>query len=171
MLGGVWGSFVLGKAFGRTVAQTVISQKSHTSIVREVGYMVRRLGMNETIEAVLSEFAGRAHIEDADSFADVLQTCKRTGGNTIEIIRNTSNVINDKIEIRQEIDTMLAERRFERKVLNVLPVLMLILLSASAGDYMYPIFHTAAGRVVITAAIALLTAAYFIARKIMEIEV
>lgn len=142
-----------------------------TSIVREVGYMIRRLGMNETIEAVLSEFAGRAHIEDVDSFVDVLHTCKRTGGNMIEIIRNTSNVINDKIEIRQEIDTMLAERKFERKVLNVLPILMLILLSVSAGDYMYPVFHTAAGRVVITAAIVLLTAAYFIARKIMEIEV
>lgn len=142
-----------------------------TYIIREVSYIIRRLEMNETIETVLADFAGRSHIEDVESFADVLQTCKRTGGNIIEIIRNTSNVINDKIEIKQEIEIMLAERKFERRVLNVLPVLMIILLSVSAGDYMYPVFHTAVGRLVMTAAIVLLAAAYFIAAKIMDIEV
>ena len=89
----------------------------------------------------------------------------------IEVIRNSSNIINDKIEIRQEIETILAERRFERKVLNVMPVLLLVIVSASAGEYMEPVFSTLQGRVVITWSVLLLFLAYIISKKIMDIKV
>ncbi len=127
--------------------------------------------MNETVEAVLSDFARRARIEDVENFSDVFQLCKRTGGNIVEVVRNTSGIISDKIEIRQEIDMLLAQRKFEQKVLNVVPVAMIVLLSASAADYMEPVFTTAVGRLVMTAAIGLLAAAWFLSRRIMDIKV
>lgn len=141
------------------------------SIIKEAGYIARKIDMNETVESALCDFARRAHSEDIDSFVDVFRTCKRMGGNMVEIIRNTSNIINDKIEIKQEINTILAERRFEQKVLNVLPILLILLLSLSAGDYMYPVFNTGTGRAVMSVAIILLIGAYFISKKITDIDV
>lgn len=141
-----------------------------TSIMTEAGYIVRKLEMNETIEAVLSDFARRAHLEDLDNFVDVFNICKRTGGNIVEVIKNTTSIINDRIEVRQEIDAMLAERKFEQKVLNVVPVAMVILLSASAPDYMGPVYATTAGKLVTTVSVVLLAAAYFISRKITDIR-
>jgi tight adherence protein B len=132
---------------------------------------VKRIEMNDTIEAAVSDLARRAHIEDIDNFADVFHVCKRTGGNLVEVIKNTSNIINDKIEIRQEINIMLSERKFEQRLLNVLPVLMIILISISADDYIRPVFTTIYGRIVMCAAIVLLIAAYFISKKIMDIRV
>lgn len=140
-------------------------------IIVEVGFIVRRLEMNETIEAILSDFAGRAGLEDVNNFVDVFITCKRTGGNIIEVIRNSSFIINDKIEVRQEIDTLLAQRKFEQKVLNLVPVLMIVLLSASAADYIEPVFTTGAGRLVMTGAILLLAAAWFISKRIADIRI
>lgn len=140
-------------------------------IIVEVECMAKRLEMNETAEAVLSDFARRAQVEDVYNFSDVFHICKRTGGNIAEVVRNTCGIINDRIEIRQEIDMLLAQRRFEQKVLNAVPVLMIVLLSASAADYMEPVFNTAAGRLVMTAAIGLLAAAWFISRKIMDIRI
>lgn len=140
-------------------------------IILETEYMARRLEMNETVEVVLADFACRARLEDICNFSDVFQICKRTGGNIVEVIRNTSGIISDKIEIRQEIDMLLAERKFEQKVLNIVPVLMILLLSASAADYMEPVFSTVAGRLVMTAAIGLLAAAYFISGKIIDIKI
>ncbi len=150
---------------------TVLYPDANEHIIVEAEHMARRIEMNETVEAVLSDFARRARMEDVENFSDVFQICKRTGGNIVEVVRNTSGIINDKIEIRQEIDMLLAQRKFEQKVLNVVPIAMIVLLSASAADYMEPVFTTAMGRLVMTAAMGLLAAAWFISRKIMDIKV
>lgn len=149
----------------------IIYPDPETYIIRETEYIIRKVEMNMPVEAALEEFAARAHIEDIDNFVDVFYTCKNTSGNIVEIIRNTSNIINDKIEIRQEIDTILAARKFEQRVLNLVPILLIIILSTSSSDYMTPVFAGAAGRVVMTISILLLVAAYFISKKIMDIKV
>ncbi|MDF2522623.1 MAG: Flp pilus assembly protein TadB [Clostridiales bacterium] len=140
-------------------------------IIRELETIVGRIEMNETIETALADFATRSHLEDIENFSDVLQTCKRTGGNMVEIIKNTSNIMNDKIEIRQEIDTLLAARKFERKVLNVMPIGMIFLISASAADYMEPVFSTFAGRIAMTLSIILLAVEAMISDKVLRIDV
>lgn len=140
-------------------------------IILEVEQMTRRLEMNETVEGVISDFAVRTGLEDIENFSDVFQICKRSGANIAEVVRNTSGIINDRIEIRQEIEMLLAQRKFEQKVLNVMPLLLILLLSVSASDYMEPVFTTMAGRLVMTAAIGLLASAWFISSRIMNIKI
>ncbi len=142
-----------------------------TPIITEVEYIVRKIEMNETVEEALCDFANRVHLEDVDNFVDVIRICKRTGGNIIEVLKNTSNIINDKIEIKHEINTLLAQRNLERKLLNLLPPAMVLIISASSYEYIQPVFTTIPGRLVMTVAILLLAAAYFISKKIMDIKV
>jgi len=149
----------------------ILYPNPHTDILKEVGYIVKRIELNETIESALSDFAARARIEDIGNFADVFYTCKRAGGNMVQVIYNATSIINDKIEIRQEIDTLLAERRFEQKVLNILPVIMVVLLSATAEDYIKPVFDSIPGRIVMSISILLLSAAFLLSRRIMNIKV
>lgn len=143
----------------------------NTYMIRELEYIVRKLEMNETVEAALQDFAARSCLEDIRNFANVLQICKRSGGNLVQVVKNSTEILKDKIEIRQEIDTLLAERRFEQKVLNVMPVLMIFFISMSARDFMQPVFTTVQGNIVMTFAIGLLVAAYAISKKITDIEV
>lgn len=143
----------------------------NTNIIRETGNIVRKIEMNETVESALEDFAGRAKLEDISNFVDVFHTCKRTGGNLIEVIKNTSNIISDKIEIKQDIDTMLAQRKFERKVLNIMPVAMVSVLSMSAADYINPIFNTISGRIAMSVSVFFIAAAYFISKRIMDIQI
>jgi tight adherence protein B len=140
-------------------------------IIQEFTYISRRLDMNVTIEDALADFAQRAHLEDIDSFVDVLLISKRSGGNIVEIIKNTSTIIGDKLQIKQEIDTLLAEKKFEQKILNVMPIAMLLLLTWSTGDYMGPVFTTFFGKLMMTIAVLLLGLAYYLSKKIMTIEV
>jgi len=140
-------------------------------IIQEFTYISRRIDMNVTIEDALADFAQRAHLEDIDSFVDVLLISKRTGGNIVEIIKNTSTIIGDKLQIKQEIDTLLAEKKLEQKVLNVMPIAMVLLLTWSTGDYMAPVFTTFFGKLMMTIAVLLLGLAYYFSKKIMTIEV
>ncbi len=149
----------------------ILYPDTNTYIVREFQYIVRRLEMNEIIEDVLADFAKRAGLEEVSSFVDVFITCKRTGGNIVEIIKSTSNMIVDKIHIKQDIETILAQKKFEQKLLNIIPVFLILVLSSSAKDYMQPVFTTVLGRAMMTIAIVLLAVSYFISKKIMDIEV
>lgn len=143
----------------------------NTYIIQEFEYITRRIEMNETIEDALNEFANRAHLEDIDSFVDVFIISKRSGGNIVDIIKNTSSIIGDKLQIKQEIDTLLSQRKFEQKVLNIMPIAMILLLTWTTGDYMAPVFNTIVGRIAMTVAVLLLGLAYYLSKKITSIEV
>lgn len=149
---------------------SVLYPEPDTFILLEVRRIIGKLEMNETLEDALSDFAARARLEDVENFANVFNICKRSGGNIVEVIKNTSAIINDRIEVAQEVDTMLTERRFEQKVLNVAPILMILLLSASAPDYMSPVFTTGSGRAVMSVSILLLIIAWLISGKLCDIK-
>ncbi|HYF75185.1 MAG TPA: hypothetical protein VD757_01250 [Candidatus Nitrosocosmicus sp.] len=142
-----------------------------TYIIMELGQINRRIAMNETVERVLADFADRSHIEDIMNFAEVFAICKRTGGNLVQVVKNTAEIISEKIDVRQEINVMLTEKRLEHKILNLMPVLIVLLLSTSAEEFMTPVFSEPLGRGAMTFSLVLFAAAYFISRKIMDIEV
>ena len=148
---------------------SVLYPEPSAYILAEIRNIISRLDTNETLESALFEFAGRAGLEDIDNFVNVLNISRRTGGNVAQIIRNTSSIISDRIEVSQEIDMMLAERRSNRRT-NAVPVFMVALLSVSAAEYMHPVFNTAAGRVTMTVALAMMAAAWFISSKLNDIK-
>jgi tight adherence protein B len=162
----------LEAAFGDAIKDLAVIYPNHDApIISEVEIILRKLKLNETLENAVMDFAARSHLEDIENFAEVIRINKRSGGNMAEAIKNASAVISDKIEICQEIEVMLSEKKFEQKVLNVTPVIMVILLSLTSYDYMEPVFTTLTGRVVMTVAVGLMATACFISRKISNISV
>ncbi len=149
----------------------VIYPDPETDILVELGLILRGLGMNNTIEDMFGQFAKRAHLEDIDNFVDIFVTCKRTGGDLIEVMRSTSNTIGDKIEVKQEIETMISGKKYEFNFLMILPVIMVLFLTLTSGDYMTPVFTTIVGRIAMTAAIAIFALAYAVGSKIMKINI
>lgn len=142
-----------------------------TDIMRELEYIVRGVEMNETVEDMLEQFSERAHIEDIENFTDIFRTCKRTGGDLVQVIKSTSQTIGDKIEIKQEIETLISGKKFEFRILMIMPIALIVILSITTYDYMQPVFETFMGHAVMTVAIAVFGAAYFIGQKIMDINV
>ncbi|MBO4898416.1 MAG: type II secretion system F family protein [Clostridia bacterium] len=149
----------------------IIYPDDETYIIKEISYIVRGVEMNETIEDMFAQFAERAHNEDIENFVDIFKTCKRTGGDMVQVIKTTSQTIGEKIEIKQEINTMISGKKFEFKALMIMPVFLILLLSVSSADYMEPVFTTAIGHIVMTVAIFLFAIAYIVGDKIMTIEV
>ena len=149
----------------------VIYPDPETPIMQETTYILRCISMNMTVEDAISQFAARAHIEDIQNFADVIRICKRSGGNLIEVIRSTSQMITDKIETKNEIETVITAKKFESRIMTCTPIVMVAVLSAASPDYMKPVFTTVVGAVVMTVAIVLFAVSFFVGEKIMEIEV
>lgn len=149
----------------------VIYTDEETPIMKETAYIIRCIEMNMTVEDAISQFAARAHIEDIANFADVIRICKRSGGNLIEVIRTTSQMISDKIETKNEIETVITAKKFESRILTCTPIVMVAVLSSTSPEYMAPVFSTVLGKIVMTVAIVMFVISFFIGEKIMDIEV
>lgn len=148
----------------------VLYLKEDTLIIKELEQINRKIDMNETLEEGLNELAQRADIEEITNFVDVFTICKSTGGNLVEVIKNTSKIINQKIEIKNEIDVQVAEQKLSQKILNIMPLGLLILITSGSPEYIQPLY-SAAGNVVMLVVLILLAASYFIGAKIMDIKV
>ncbi|MGN8645415.1 type II secretion system F family protein [Gracilibacillus sp. HCP3S3_G5_1] len=143
-----------------------------TMIIQEFEHINKRLENREPIEKLLKEFSERAGIEDISNFTDVFVTCKRTGGDLVEVIRRTANMISEKFEIQQEISVMIAQKRFESNALVLIPIGIVALLTYFSGDYMEPLYKwSELGPIVMTFCLGLLALSFWICQRIMNIEV
>ncbi|TXK85405.1 type II secretion system F family protein [Paenibacillus sp. N3.4] len=139
-------------------------------IVVEFSVICRKIENGEQIESALKNFADRSHLEDVKSFTDVFLTCKRTGGNLVDVMKRTASVIGEKLEITQDISVMVAQKRFESRVLLFAPIIIVAVLAFSSPDYMEPLY-SGRGILIMTAALLLLAACYALTQKIMNIKV
>lgn len=142
-----------------------------TYIIQEVSLIVSKLGINQNIEDLFRDFAARSGIEDIRTFANIFEISKRTGGNLMQIIRQTSSVITQKIETANEIETLLAEKKMEQKVMVAMPIALTAILTFTTGEFMAPLFTGIIGRIVCTFALALIVVGYLWSKKLTDIRI
>ncbi|MGN7383727.1 type II secretion system F family protein [Paenibacillus sp. SAFN-117] len=169
-------SLTAGKSVESGLAEAVNDLKTlysnpNTYIIAEFDRMNRKIQNGETIEAVLREFDERADLEDIHNFVDVFVTCKRSGGNLIEVVRRTANIIGEKIEIQQEIAVLIAQKKFESAILSAAPLAVIGLLTISSPDYMAPLYSGLTGPLIMTLCLVLLLGCHWLVKKIMDIKV
>lgn len=140
-------------------------------IIKELELMVSRVSLNNTIEDVLNDFAARSHLEDIQTFANIFEISKRTGGNLIEIIRNTTQIIADKIETQTEISTIISGQQMEQKVLMVMPFALVFFMTKTGSGFMDPIFTTWLGRIIATISLAIILLGSLWSKKIADIRI
>ena len=114
---------------------------------------------------------GKLSFEDIKSFADVIFISKRAGVNLVEVIKNTNDTIREKIEIRQEINNLIAGKKLENRILSIMPFAMVIMLKDSSSGFLDPLMTTTFGHVIMTIALLMVMSGLIIAQKIMNIEV
>lgn len=156
---------------GKIVENLKLLHREDSYIVKEFERMAKAMNNKAPEEEVLRDFAKRADIDDISNFVDVFSICRRQGGDINEVAKNTSNVIIEKIDIYEEIQTLISQKKQEQKIMTILPIGMVLILRIMAPDYMEPLYTTFAGRITMTIAVLIIIGAHFISKKIMDIEV
>lgn len=140
-------------------------------IIKEFRYICHKIQLNLNLEDSLLDFAHRSGLEDIRNFAEVVQICKRTGGNLVQVIKNTSGIISDKIEIAQEIELLLAKQKYEQKILNIMPVIFIALIKFGGSGYMDSLYSSPEGYLLMSLALGIIAASILVSKKIFEIRV
>lgn len=139
-------------------------------ILKEMNTIISGVENNISIEEMIYDFGVRSGIDDIKDFADVFKITYRKGGNFKDIIRNTYEILGDKIEINQEIETTVASNKLEQKIMVAMPILLVGVIKMLSPDFAAN-FVTPSGIIATTVAIVIFVASYFVAKKMLDIKV
>lgn len=140
-------------------------------LYEEVKELNHQVLLNIPIEKLLLEFAYRTQLEDIIDFAEVLDYAKRTGGNWKKIIDSTVNRMCEKQTAMKEIEVMVAAKKMEQRVMNLIPLGILAFLQFSSWDYMSVLYHNPLGVICMSVCLAGYVGALVLSEKILKIQV
>ncbi|MCI8326422.1 MAG: hypothetical protein HFI37_01435 [Lachnospiraceae bacterium] len=130
-----------------------------------------KVAMNQPLEKIFEEFALKWDIKEIVNFSEILIFAKRSGGDFVQIIHGTVASIRDKIQVEEEILTMIAEKRLEQKVMNVIPLFLLLYLDLISPGYLDILYGNLFGIIVMTISLGGYGAAILLSERIAKIEV
>lgn len=162
--------YSLENAFAETLSEMRTLYGSEHRIVRALETLMQKLRRRVPLEEAMEEFAEDTGLKEAHQLARVLTIGRQMGGNMEAALKRTADTISGKIEVQEEIRTMLTRLRLEMNLMRVLPVLLLLYMCATS-DFLDPLFTTLAGRMVLFAGAAVYLTAWYLAGKIVKIEV
>lgn len=140
-------------------------------ILREFTYMIRQLQMNVTAENALQELAARTQDEDVQTFVTVFNLAKRSGGDTLEIIRGAVRQIGEKIDVEREVQTVLSAKKMEFHIMTAIPFAMIVYLRISFPELLKVLYGNPAGIAIMSVCLVIYLVAYETGKRIVEIEV
>jgi len=163
--------YSIENSFKEAQKELQILYGKETLIVRELQEIVSRIANNECVEEVLCAFADRSEVEEIKYFADVFKYAKRNGGDMIAIIRNTASTIRQKIDVEQEIQTVISGKKMEVKVMQIMPFAMIAYLRLTSPSFIAFLYGNLIGIVVMSVCLLIYAGALLLAKRIVEIDV
>ena len=141
-----------------------------SDIISELGIIIGKFNNAVPMSEAFSDFARRSKLDDIASFASVYEAVEGKSGRTDEIIRETQQIIADKMEIEMEIETLLAAAKSEANIMLLLPVVILGVIGYAGAGFMDSIYSTPTGRIVATVCLLIYIASYLLAQKISNVS-
>lgn len=148
-----------------------IHHETNDPLVSELKILVKKLKLGVPVAKAFRELADEIEIEEIEEFSTVLEIVSVTGGNTVEILKNSLDHLRDKMDTNAQIRLMMTGKLFEKNIMLAMPFVIIIYLRLTNPDYMSCYYESLAGRVVMTIVLAVIAGGYYWAERIMKIEI
>ena len=129
-------------------------------IVAEFRYIETQQRVSVPVEELFLDLGQRCKVEDIENFASVLYTAKRSGGDLGNVIQKVARMLGDKIDVKKEIEATLAAKKSEQMIMSLMPAGILDIL-----------YGNPFGICAMTVCLTVYGAAYWMGKRIVEIEV
>ena len=162
--------YSIENSFGEAIKDLNLLYEKDALIIKEFRFIQRQITMNKNVEELILEFGRRSGVDDILSFAEIISTAKRTGGDLIKVIKITSDNISERMEIQREIKTLITAKKLEGNIMSLLPVFIILYLRICMPGFLMPLYTTFVGRMVMTSALLTYVAAVWLLQKIINIQ-
>jgi tight adherence protein B len=133
-------------------------------------YDEQRLGMD--VRTALVGMQGRVDSLDLKMFVTAVLIQRETGGNLGEVLSGLADLIRQRIAMRGQIQTLIAEPKLSARFLAVLPIVVFVILTVINPHFFDPMLaEGSAGRAVLTATAISVVVGYMIMMRIADVDI
>ena len=141
-----------------------------TEFISEMKRINTRVGLGEPLERLLLDFSYRSHMEEMEYFAEVFVIGKHSGGNLVNIMKNTIRMIQERMEAEEELYTILAEKQMEFQIMCIMPMAIILYLRIGGGNFMHSLYGNLNGIFVMTICLLVYGGCYLYGKRLLEIN-
>lgn len=157
-------------AFLEAEAEICALHGPQSEMARELSFLRAGLKNQLPLEHLLASLGARSHLEEIQDFTECFAAARHLGGNLPEIIGRTAELTGQRLEVEREIRTMLSARKYEQKVMNLIPFLLFAYLQLTSPGFFDVLYHNPAGICIMTVCLLLYLASLFLSERILDIR-
>ena len=139
-------------------------------IIMELDLIVASFNNAVPLSESFRDFSVRSGLEDIESFASIYETIEGKSSRADEIVRQTQSIINDKMEIEMEIETLMTSAKNEMNIMTIMPIVILLILGYVGKGFMDAIYTTMGGRVAATIGLVIFIVSVALGRRISKVK-
>lgn len=171
IIAGLQAGYSIENAFIRGYQDMILLFGKNSLISNEMKIIIENLRNNQNIEDLLRDFGERSYIQDIKDFSESFAIAKRSGGDMVSNLKRTADVIADKMDVRRKIETIISSKKLEQSIMNVVPFGIILYIDMTSPGFFDSLYHNVTGVAIMTAMMIVYFVAYYIAQKIIDIEV
>ena len=158
-------------AFLEAYTDLLLLYGTNSRIIYELETIKKGLAVNLTLDKLLAEFDKNCQIEEISEFVDIFCLANRTGGNLVEVIETSGDIISGKIATDEEIEVILSAGKMECHIMMGIPFLIIMYIGLTNKGFFTPLYHNVAGIIIMSICLMVYLAAVRISGRIISIRI
>lgn len=162
------GHLKAGHSFPESLAET--APLLPAGIREEMAWVLQKHRLGTPLVAAFELFEERMPSEDVALLVRPLRAALAGGGNVIDLLEQTRDILRRKNRSKEKLRSMTAQARFQAVVLTLLPPSFAAVLSRIDPGFFPNLFGTTPGRAILLAAFVLQALGWLTIRKILSVR-
>lgn len=143
---------------------------AESDIVREWKDLDKAFRLNKTPEEMLKDFGERSKVDEIRDFAEIFAVTKRSGGKLSEVVESTATLLSEEFAVEEKIRTMTSAKKLEQKIMDLMPIGILLYIRLASPEIVSVLYEGAAGRLIMAICLALYVFSALWAEKLIAIR-
>jgi tight adherence protein B len=152
-------------------AMEILVKEMKPPITQEFGRVLQEYRLGTDFDEAMLNMARRVESRDLDILVNAVMVTRRSGGNVGEIFQNIAATIRERIRIEGKVRALSSTGNMQALVMSSMPFGIMVVLYFMQPEYIYQMFSTTLGLIALMLVIAMVVAAFFWIRWIMDIDI
>ncbi|MGH9268450.1 MAG: type II secretion system F family protein, partial [Acidimicrobiales bacterium] len=156
---------------GVTQALELVVGEAGEPAATEFARVLSAMRLGAPLVDALRALSARLDSRDLAWTLQAIVVQQRTGGPLAGVLRTVAEFMRSREEVRREVRALTAEGRLSAYILGGLPFLLAVLMLVVNPDYLNILFRSPVGLVMVAGTVVLMSVAFLVMHRIVQIEV
>lgn len=161
--------YSMENAFAESYSYIVSVYGKSSDMARELDGIKKGLANGDNLEHLLWDIGRRCSGSSLEEFANIYSIACKTGSGWTDVIMKIIAGINQRMELKQEIETLIHGKKQESRIMCMIPFLILLYMDMTSKGYFDVLYHNVVGIVIMSVCLIAYVFAFLMAEKITEI--